>query len=153
MKKVAIYARVSTDKPEEQRTIESQLDRIREVCRHDGVRIVQEYLDDGVSGTTLAKPGLDRLRDDASKGYIQGIYILSPDRLARKYVYQALAIEELWKQEIQLTKNSCYRCSNLSIKYPGPRTCWARAVTAFELWDMPVQSYRSLLPVKGSPLE
>jgi site-specific DNA recombinase len=102
MKKAIIYARVSTDKQEEQRTIESQVAELREVCRKSGVDVVSEYTDDGYSGTTLVRPGLDRLRDDASKGLFQAVYILSPDRLARKYVFQALVIEELRKQGIEV---------------------------------------------------
>jgi site-specific DNA recombinase len=103
MKKAAIYARVSTDKQEEQRTIESQVAELREVCRSNQVQVVGEYTDDGYSGTTLVRPGLDRLRDDASKGLFQAVYILSPDRLARKYVYQVLILEELQKQDIVVT--------------------------------------------------
>jgi site-specific DNA recombinase len=102
MKQSAIYARVSTDKQEEQRTIESQLAELREACRRDNARVVQEYTDDGVSGTTLVRPGLDRLRDDAARGVFQAVYILAPDRLARKYVYQALVIEEMRKQGIEV---------------------------------------------------
>ncbi|HEU0021219.1 MAG TPA: recombinase family protein [Dehalococcoidia bacterium] len=102
MKKAAIYARVSPDKQEEQRTIESQVAALREVCRRNEVEVVSEYTDDGYSGTTLVRPGLDRLRDDASKGLFQAVYILSPDRLARKYVYQVLILEELQKHEMEV---------------------------------------------------
>jgi site-specific DNA recombinase len=102
MKKAVIYARVSTDKQEEQRTIESQVAELREVCRRQGVDVVGDYIDDGYSGTTLARPGLERLRDDATRDSFQAIYVLSPDRLARKYVYQALVIEELRKQGIEV---------------------------------------------------
>lgn len=102
MKKAAIYARVSTEKQEEQKTIESQLAELREVCRKDGVQIVKEYIDDGISGGALARPGLDRLRDDASRDIFEAVYFLSPDRLARKYVYQAIVMEELKKKGIEI---------------------------------------------------
>jgi len=102
MKKAAIYARVSTERQEEQKTIESQICELREACKKDGVVIVKEYFDDGFSGGILARPGLDQLRDDVSRGLFNTVYILSPDRLARKYLFQALVIEELKKKEIEV---------------------------------------------------
>jgi len=102
MKIAAIYARVSTERQEEQKTIKSQIFDLREACKKDEVEIANEYVDDGFSGGILARPALDKLRDDASKGLFEIVYILSPDRLARKYLYQALVIEELKKQEIEI---------------------------------------------------
>jgi site-specific DNA recombinase len=101
-KRAAIYARVSTEKQEKEKTIESQLADLREACKRDGVKIVKEYIDNGFSGATLARPALDRLRDDASKGIFNVVYIHSPDRLARKYVYQAIVVEELKKKGIEM---------------------------------------------------
>lgn len=102
VKKAAIYARVSTEKQEREKTIESQLAELREVCRKDGVKIVKEYVDNGFSGATLDRPALDQLRDDVAKGIFDIVYIHSPDRLARKYVYQALVIEELKKNGVEI---------------------------------------------------
>ena len=102
MKLAAIYARVSTEKQEEQRTIDSQIYELREACKKDGVEIAKEYTDDGFSGTLLARPGLDQLRDDVSKGLFSAVYILSPDRLARRYLYQAIVIEEFKKKGIEV---------------------------------------------------
>jgi site-specific DNA recombinase len=102
MKIAAIYARVSTEKQEEQKTIESQLAELREACKRDGVKVFREYIDNGFSGETLARPALDELRDDAAKGLFEVVYIHSPDRLARKYLYQALVLEELTKRGIKV---------------------------------------------------
>ena len=98
----AIYARVSTERQEQQKTIESQICELREACKKDGVEIAKEYIDDGFSGGVLARPGLDQLRDDVSRGLFNAVYILSPDRLARRYLYQALVIEELKKKGIEV---------------------------------------------------
>jgi site-specific DNA recombinase len=57
---------------------------------------------DGFSGTSLIRPGLERLRDNASTGLIEKIYVLSPDRLARKYAYQVLLIDELKNSGIEI---------------------------------------------------
>ena len=42
------------------------------------------FLDDGVSGATLQRPALERLRDAAYVGGLQKLYVHSPDRLARQ---------------------------------------------------------------------
>jgi len=102
MRKAAIYARVSTEKQEKEKTIESQIEELREFCKKRGFLIVREYVDDGWSGETLARPALDQLRDDASKKMFDVVCIHSPDRLARKFVYQGLVIEELKKNEIEV---------------------------------------------------
>ncbi|SCU77001.1 hypothetical protein CNECB9_350060 [Cupriavidus necator] len=58
----------------------------------DGAQIVDDmcFVDAGVSGATLIRPQLERLRDCAKLGAIDQLYILSPDWLARKYAHQAL---------------------------------------------------------------
>jgi site-specific DNA recombinase len=102
MKKVVIYARVSTEKQEREKTIESQLEDLRNVSKQNDGHIIKEYIDNGFSGGTLVRPALDKLRDDASRGLFEAVYIHSPDRLARKYVYQALVLEELKKKGIEV---------------------------------------------------
>jgi len=102
VKKAAIYARVSTEKQNKERTIESQLEDLRRFCKEKNLVLVKEYVDDGWSGETLARPALDQLRDDASKGFFDVVCIHSPDRLARKFIYQGLVIEELKKKGIEV---------------------------------------------------
>jgi len=102
VKRAAIYARVSTERQEKQHTIKSQLENLRKFCREHGLVIVKEYVDDGWSGETLARPALDELRDDALKGFFDVVCIHSPDRLARKFIYQGLVIEELKKRGIEV---------------------------------------------------
>jgi site-specific DNA recombinase len=53
-----------------------------------------EFLDDGSSGATLVRPALERLRDAAAAGSLDRLYVHSPDRLARKYAYQVVLVEE-----------------------------------------------------------
>ncbi len=99
MKRVALYARVSGDKQEREETIDSQLEHLRELAAEKGLTILERhvYLDEAYSGALLARPGLDRLRDDARDGLVDVVLVHCPDRLARRYAYQVVVIEELQK--------------------------------------------------------
>ncbi len=57
----------------------------------------RQFVDDGISGATLVRPALDRLRDLAAVGAIDRVYVHSPDRLARNYAYQVLLFDE-WRR-------------------------------------------------------
>ena len=52
------------------------------------------FEDDGHSGATLVRPALERLRDLVAGVGVEVVLCYSPDRLARKFAYQALLIEE-----------------------------------------------------------
>ena len=53
------------------------------------------FEDEGYSGASLVRPGLERVRDLAAEGQIEAVLVYAPDRLSRKYAYQILLIEEL----------------------------------------------------------
>ena len=97
--RAAIYARVSTDRQGRQQTIDSQVDALRNWATTNSHELAQDhvYTDEGYSGSRLDRPGLDGLRDAASQGDFDVVAVLSPDRLARKYAYQVLLLEELKK--------------------------------------------------------
>src|SRR5689334_9304465 len=94
---VAVYVRVSTQRQAQAQTIEQQLDRLRAHLRGQGVELASEqvFRDDGYSGATLNRPGLDRLRDAVRAGEVDRILITAPDRLARNYVQLMVLLEEL----------------------------------------------------------
>jgi site-specific DNA recombinase len=52
------------------------------------------FRDEGHSGARLDRPGLDALRDAVRDGEVEIVGVLAPDRLARKYAYQVLLLEE-----------------------------------------------------------
>ncbi len=93
---VALYARVSSDQQARGGTIASQLAALRERIAADGQQLAADYayVDDGYSGASLLRPALERLRDAAAAGVLDRVYVHSPDRLARRYAYQVLLIEE-----------------------------------------------------------
>jgi site-specific DNA recombinase len=95
--RVALYARVSSDKQAQQGTIDSQVSLIRERIETEGWVLEDAlcFLDDGISGTTLVRPALERLRDQAAAQAIDRLYVLAPDRLARRHVHQMVLVEEL----------------------------------------------------------
>jgi site-specific DNA recombinase len=99
---IAIYARVSSEKQAKDGTIHSQIEALREYAKMHNLTIVQECFDDGYSGADLNRPGLDHLRDIAQEGLIEGILLLSPDRLARKQAHQIILMEEFQKRKIQV---------------------------------------------------
>ncbi len=104
MKTAAIYARVSSDQQREEKTIASQTAALMEFAESEGYSVPAEWIfeDEGYSGASLVRPGLERVRDLAAEGQIQAVLALSPDRLSRKYAYQVLLIEELGRHGVQV---------------------------------------------------
>jgi site-specific DNA recombinase len=99
MSSAAIYARVSSARQKEQETIGSQTAALRAHAEQLGLEVPPRWVfcDDGHSGATLVRPALERLRDLVAQMPVEVVLVYSPDRLARKYAYQALLIEELAK--------------------------------------------------------
>src|SRR6516225_7785696 len=95
--RAAVYARVSTTRQAQAQTIEQQLDRLRVAVAERGWVLDEQhvYRDDGFSGASLGRPGLDRLRDHAALADRDIVLVTAADRLARNYVHQVLLIEEL----------------------------------------------------------
>src|SRR3954453_8817891 len=94
--RVAIYARVSSEQQAKEDTIASQVEALKQRVAGDGLECDPElcFVDEGYSGSSLIRPALERLRDQAAAGVIDRLYVHSPDRLSRKYAYQVLLIEE-----------------------------------------------------------
>lgn len=100
--RVAIYARVSTERQQKEQTIGSQIEQLEQYAKKNKYIITKRYIDEGWSGGLLARPALDQLRDDCAKKEFEAVLISCPDRLARKYVYQEIVIEEIQKSEIEI---------------------------------------------------
>jgi len=100
----AIYARVSSERQREQQTIQSQLAELRELAAARGLVVAEElvFCDEGFSGATLARPALERLRDRAAEGVFEVLLCYAPDRLARRYAYQVLLLEELARSGVEV---------------------------------------------------
>ena len=103
MRIAAIYARVSSEQQREANTIASQTSSLIEFAQGHDLEVPKEWVfeDDGYSGATLERPGLERVRDLAAAGQIQVVLAYAPDRLSRKYAYQILLIEELARHGVE----------------------------------------------------
>ncbi|MBF8248006.1 MAG: Resolvase domain protein [Bacteroidetes bacterium] len=101
---IALYARVSSEQQAEAGTIDSQIVAVQERIVQDGYQVSKDliFVDEGYSGASLIRPGLERLRDEVARNSIDRLYVLAPDRLARKYAYQVLLIEEFRRAGVEV---------------------------------------------------
>ncbi len=104
MTSAAIYARVSSARQKKDQTIGSQTAALREHARQLGAELPEEWVfeDEGHSGATLVRPALEALRDLTAQGCVDVVLCYSPDRLARKFAYQALLIEEFARSGVRV---------------------------------------------------
>ncbi len=103
MKTAAIYARVSSAKQKEENTIASQTAALIAFAAEQGcaVPVVWIFEDEGYSGASLIRPGLERVRDLAAEGELDAVLVYAPDRLSRRYAYQILLIEEFARAGVE----------------------------------------------------
>ena len=87
--KTAAYLRLSRDDEDKQESdsIRNQRDLIREyVSKNKGLHLVNEYVDDGYSGTSYDRPSFQRLLDDIKHGKVNTIIVKDLSRLGRNYI-------------------------------------------------------------------
>lgn len=104
MAKIAgLYARVSTARQEEQETIESQLAEVKAKIAADGNELEEKniFVDDGWTGTSLERPGLDAMRDAAMAGQFEVLYVYDRGRLSRTFAHQEFVLEELQNRGVE----------------------------------------------------
>jgi site-specific DNA recombinase len=89
-----IYGRVSTDEQAERYGLASQLTELRALAAERRYAVVAELADEGVSGATLDRPALTRLRDLVRAGSVQIALLHSPDRLSRRLAHQLVLLDE-----------------------------------------------------------
>ena len=83
-----IYVRLSKDdeRAGESLSIENQKLLLTQYAREQGWVIHDIYADDGISGTTFERPGVQRLLDDAKAGIINLIIVKDLSRFGRNYI-------------------------------------------------------------------
>ncbi len=97
---VGIYVRVSTE--EQAKRGYSINDQIQECRKKAETDEIIEYIDEGISGEFLDRPGLTKLRSDVREGLITKVICLDPDRLSRKLMNQLIVTDEFDKKGVEL---------------------------------------------------
>ena len=100
MKQVVIYGRCSTDK----QTVSNQLNDLREVANRSGWEVIDQYLDEGISGAKGRdkRPEFDRLLKDANRKKFDGILVWSVDRLGRSLQHLVSFLNDIQVKDIDL---------------------------------------------------
>ena len=97
-KRVALYARVSTDK----QTCENQLNELRSIAERMQYIIVDEFIDEGISGATSSRPALDALMKSATQRRFDMVICWSIDRLGRSLQNLIEILNELQSLKVDL---------------------------------------------------
>ena len=115
----AIYARVSSERQRQDETIQSQTVGLRELAADRGLLVAEDLIfeDEGFSGAMLTRPALERLRDRAAEGAFEVLLCHAPDRLARRYAYQVLLLEEFARVGVEVVLRQGARAG----RHPGGR--------------------------------
>jgi site-specific DNA recombinase len=104
--RAVLYSRVSTDDQAKHGTgLDLQLDHGRQVIERNGWTTVGEYTDDGISGTVLHRPALDRLLAACRAGEVDVMVVYDWTRLGRKDSVSATIREELEESGVRLCVN------------------------------------------------
>lgn len=103
-RRVAGYARVSTDHEEQQTSYEAQVDYYTNYIKnHDDWEFVFIYTDEGISGTNARKrEGFQQMIADAKAGKIDLIITKSVSRFARNTVDSLTTVRELKERGIEI---------------------------------------------------
>lgn len=111
-KRVAAYARVSTDSEEQLSSYEAQVEfYTRYIKGNPGWEFVDVYTDEGISGTNIRKrEGFNRMVNDALSGKIDLILTKSISRFARNTVDTLTTVRTLkdHKVEVYFEKENIY---------------------------------------------
>src|SRR5215213_2069995 len=94
-KRAILYARVSTD--EQARSgysLAQQIEALRQYAAGEGYEVLEEVVDRGQSGASLARPGMDRVRDLVQGGGVSIVLAQDRDRFARAPAYHYLLKRE-----------------------------------------------------------
>lgn len=91
MKRAALYARVSTL----DQTTDNQLLDLRQMVQQRGYEIIEEYVDQGISGAKARRPALDKMMAEARRGKFDVVVVWAADRLARSSRHFVEVLSEL----------------------------------------------------------
>ena len=96
--KVAEYLRLSRDDGDkmESDSIRNQRELIRDyLAKHDDLKHVAEYVDDGYSGSNFDRPGFKRMMEDIQAGKVNCIIVKDLSRFGRNYIEVGRYLEKV----------------------------------------------------------
>lgn len=96
--KVASYIRVSTDEQVTGFSIEMQKERLRAYCLSQGWSDIEEFVDDGYTGTNMNRPALKSLFQKINRGVIESVVVYKLDRLGRKQKDVLFMLEDVFEK-------------------------------------------------------
>ena len=84
----ALYLRLSRDDDNagDCNSIQTQRMMLRDYAQANGLLVVDEYVDDGWSGTNYDRPGFQKMIDDIEDGKINCVVTKDLSRLGRNYI-------------------------------------------------------------------
>ncbi len=93
--KAAIYCRLSVDDQnlQESGSIQTQRTLLTEYCRNNGIHIVDCYIDDGVSGTTVKRPAFEQMIADIEAGKVNTVVVKDLSRFGRNYAEAGMFLD------------------------------------------------------------
>lgn len=99
----AIYTRQSVERPADFSSCEAQFDKCEARAKDQNLEWVGERFDDqGISGGTLDRPALARLRKLVASGGVDRVYVTAMDRLSRRAFDLIALLEELEKAGVSV---------------------------------------------------
>ena len=98
---ICIYARFSSHSQNEQ-SIEGQLKCCYDFAQRNGYKIVGEYIDRAISGTSDARPEFQRMIADSAKRQFQAVLVYQLDRFARNRYDSATYKAKLKKNGVRV---------------------------------------------------
>ena len=98
--KVALYIRLSKEdeKPGESESISNQRSMLQRFAKKERLYVVDEYIDDGISGTTFERPGFKRMIRDIEAGKVNMIITKDLSRLGRDYIQTGYYLEKYFPE-------------------------------------------------------
>jgi len=100
--RIRLYARLSKDDGDsvkESNSIINQLELGRRWCKENNAIIVEEYVDDGYSGTNFDRPNFKRMMDDIESDQMSGgIWVKDMSRFGRNNAFVMYYVEEILPQ-------------------------------------------------------
>lgn len=98
-RKVALYARVSTDL--QQGGMESQVRVLKAYCEQNNITDAEFYTDEGISGTKSSRPALDRMMSAIERDEILSVVVYSFSRFARSTTHLLNALQIFKRKNVQ----------------------------------------------------